>query len=395
MMAALTSPGLLLPQINTMDEYGKGVQGAQTAQINQQNLDTAKQKKYMDGLNVIAAGSAYATDPKTGQVDPTKWNEVIDSVAQSGADVGKFRDHPELAPMLIKLSLTTQQQIANAQSDQEMEMNAQKFGLEIQKAMQGPAPTDDQRELAQINQERQTAGQPALGMEDFLKSKKADSNGITITNPDGSTTQIGGRGANAYDQAEGKGLYETGQTIAKEGRSGTAQLGTLSEMEKLLSDDKVYTGIGADQVQQLQRAASLFGDSSLVKDTETFNALAKKSVLDLAGGSLGTGFSNGDRDYLDAQVPSLQNTKEGNLQLISVMRKVAQRKIDIAKFTADYKKSHSGKLDYQFDDALATWAESNPLFSDADKAKSSATPAAPASQSIKDWTTYGFDQGAQ
>lgn len=393
MANALTASGLALPQINTMDQFGAGVSGAQTAQINQQNLDTAKQKQYMEGLNTIAAGAAYAIDPQSGQVDPAKWNEVVDSVAKSGADVGDFRDHPYLAPMLVKLSLSTQQQIANAQNQEQIDQALKNYELEVTKARTGPAPTDDQKELTQINTERKAAGKPELGMEDFLAGKKSDSNGITITNPDGTTTQIGGKGTNAYDTAEGKGLYETGQTIAKEGRSGTAQLGTLSEMEKLLADDKVYTGIGADQVQQLQRAGSLFGDASLVKDTETFNALAKKSVLDLAGGSLGTGFSNGDRDYLDAQVPSLQNTKPGNLQLISVMKKVAQRKVDIAKFTAQYKKDHGGKLDYQFDDALATWAEGHPLFSDKDKAAGSA--AASPNGPVVDWTTYFGDSVPQ
>src|ERR1700749_3293270 len=104
MANALTADGLVLPQINTMDEFGKGVNASQTAQINQMNIDTAKQQQYMQGLNTIAAGEAYATDPKTGQVDATKWNEVVDSVAKSGADVSSFKDHPYLAPMLIKLS---------------------------------------------------------------------------------------------------------------------------------------------------------------------------------------------------------------------------------------------------------------------------------------------------
>lgn len=130
-MAALTAMGINLPQVNTMDEFSKGVGASKASQINQQNLDTAKQQQYMQGLNTIAAGAAYATDPTTGQVDPTKWNEVVDAVGKSGADVAQFKNHPQMAPMLIKLSLTTQQQIADAQSEKEMDMAIQKFGIEV------------------------------------------------------------------------------------------------------------------------------------------------------------------------------------------------------------------------------------------------------------------------
>lgn len=131
-MAALTATGINIPQINTMDEFSKGVNANQAAQINQQNLDVSKQKQYMDGLGNIAAGAAYATDPTTGQVDPTKWNEVVDAVGKSGADVAQFKNHPQMAPMLIKLSLTTQNQIANAQTQQQIDASIQKFGLEVQ-----------------------------------------------------------------------------------------------------------------------------------------------------------------------------------------------------------------------------------------------------------------------
>lgn len=133
MMAnALSATGLALPQINTMDEFSKGVNASQTSQVNSMNIDQAKQQQYMQGLNTIAAGAAYATDPKTGQVDPTKWNEVVDSVAKSGADVSAFKDKPQLAPMLLKLSLTTQQQISNAQTQAQIDMAIQKYGFDVQ-----------------------------------------------------------------------------------------------------------------------------------------------------------------------------------------------------------------------------------------------------------------------
>ena len=80
------------------------------------------------------------------------------------------------------------------------------------------------------------------------------------------------------------------------------------------------------------------------------------------GGSLGTGVSNADRDYIDGQVPSLANTKAGNLQLIDITEKIAQRQVDIAKQMNEFKKAHDGRLTYEWDQTLADWAEAHPMF---------------------------------
>jgi hypothetical protein len=386
---ALFATGIALPQIDAVGEFQKGQNAAQSAQDNQITLA----RKGLENIGSIALGAMDGD--LNGKVDPKKFDEGLDYLGKHGIDVSAFKGRPDMAPVVARASLSAMQQLQLANDDRSYKLAMDKFQIEVANALKGPAPTDDQRELSQINTERKAAGQPELSLEDFLAGKKG--NGITVTNPDGTTMQIGGsgKGGAAYDTAEGKGLYETGQTIAKEGRSGTAQLATLGKMKELLSDDKVYTGIGAEQVQQLQRIGANFGlDPTGIKDTESFNAMAKKSVLDLAGGSLGTGFRNGDRDYLDAQVPSLQNTKPGNLELIGIMEKVAQHKVDIAKFTADYKKGHDGKLDWQFDDALASWAEQHPIFDKPDAGSPPAAAGKGGDQVIHDWTEYGFDTGA-
>jgi hypothetical protein len=95
---------------------------------------------------------------------------------------------------------------------------------------------------------------------------------------------------------------------------------------------------------------------------ELFTALANKSVLDAAGGSLGTGFSNADRDYLSSTVASGGNTKEGNKAIVQAAMAVEQRKRDVAKLARDYAKSHGDQIDAGFDEHLAQWAEQNPLF---------------------------------
>lgn len=187
-MAALTATGLTLPQINTMDEFGKGVNARQTSEINQQNLDISKQKQYMDGLGNIAAGAAYATDPKTGQVDPAKWAEVVDTVSKSGADVAKFRDQPQLAPMLLKLSLTTQQQIANAHDQATVDLAIKNYGLAVQGFQQNTINADrnyglDAQRLQLDKDKAATAA--ASGGYDSPEKFALQPTYYTVTMPDG------------------------------------------------------------------------------------------------------------------------------------------------------------------------------------------------------------------
>ncbi|MDB6036018.1 MAG: hypothetical protein JWM16_6356 [Verrucomicrobiales bacterium] len=372
MANALMATGLQQPNIDTMGAFAQGVNARQTTENNQIELA----RKGMENIGAIALGSMGGK--LDGPVDPEKFKQGLDLLEQQGVDVSKFRDHPEIAPIAARASMTALQQLNAAHDQASMDLALKNFGLELRKANAppaAPAPTDDQRELSQINTERKAAGKPELGMEDFLASKKG--NGITITNPDGTTTQIGGsgnKGTDAYDVETNKGLAKLSADLADAGRNASSQISKLGQMKTLLSNDQVYTGPAADQVQALQRAAKSFGVDTGVENTETFNALTKAAVLDKMGGSLGTGVSNADRDYIDGQVPNMANTKDGNLALIDVMEKVAQRSIDIAKFAADYKKAHNGRLGSNFNDELATWAEQNPMFKGAPAGGASPAP---------------------
>ena len=90
--------------------------------------------------------------------------------------------------------------------------------------------------------------------------------------------------------------------------------------------------------------------------------MAKQAALDTMVGSLGSGFSNADRDFVTEQVPTLTNTPEGNRHLITVQRKLNQRKMQIAQLARQYAGEHEGRIDAGFDDYLSKWADANPLF---------------------------------
>ena len=101
---------------------------------------------------------------------------------------------------------------------------------------------------------------------------------------------------------------------------------------------------------------------------EAFNALSSRLILDLMGGSLGAGFSDGDRTFVTTMGPQLGTTQEGNLKILLFNEPIAQRQIDIKDFAVAYVNEidtltgkKRGALDSQFEDALSIWAEENQL----------------------------------
>jgi hypothetical protein len=171
-------------------------------------------------------------------------------------------------------------------------------------------------------------------------------------------------GEKSYDTALGKEYADTFIGAQKAGRNAVGQVATLDQMEKLTDDPNFYSGAGAERfvLPVKQIVAKMGGDPNAAAPMETFRALSSKGVLDTMGGSLGTGFSNADRDFVVSQVPNLGNTPDGNRQLIQIHKKVAQRTQEIAKLARNYAAKNGGRIDAGFDGALSQWAEQNPIF---------------------------------
>lgn len=396
-MTDLVALGIQQPQINTIGNF----MASQNAATQQKSAVMQQQEAAHTAIAEHALGVMGGR--LDGPVDPEALKQWMGDLNSSNdphakALAAQLQANPNLVPVLAKGSLAV---LAAGQDQAKLDLAQKQYELDLQQAQAAarkgqfvelspggtlhdttgqvpdytaPAKPPDNSFRMMTPEEVKAAGLPegAAYQVDTVDGKiypiGGTSNGITITNPDGTTTQIGGpaaKGVQAYDIEDAKRLVKLGGEISDAGRAASAQLSTLNQMETLLSNDKVYTGIGADQVKQLQKFATVLGaDPSGIQDTESFNALAKKAVIDSMGGSLGAGFSNGDRDYVDAQQPSLDNTKAGNLKLIEITKKVVQHTKDIAAFTSDYKKAHGGRLDSEFDGALADWAEKNPAFPD-------------------------------
>lgn len=167
-----------------------------------------------------------------------------------------------------------------------------------------------------------------------------------------------------YDKTLGEGYGKRFIELQDGAQAAQRAINALDIMDQAMSDPGFYSGAGGGSVANLKRYGAALGLSGAegIDSMETFNAMAKQAALDTMGGSLGTGFSNADRDFVLDQVPGLQTTPEGNKRLIEVQRILNKRKQDIAGLSREYAAQNDGRIDAGFDDYLAKWAEANPLF---------------------------------
>lgn len=220
-----------------------------------------------------------------------------------------------------------------------------------------PESTDELKEYRLDQLQRQQAGLPPRSFFDY-KSELRRAGSTKITNSIVT-------GDNQYSKTLGENDAKGYIDINKAGAVAQGKLNTLSALDNLMKDPNFYSGAGGDTVKRLRSAAVSLGieNPKVASSTEVFDALSKKFVLDLAGGSLGTGFSNADRDFLQGQVPTLQNTPDGNARLIQYMRAVAQREQQVAALARRYASQNKGRYDQAgFSEYIANWAEQNPLF---------------------------------
>jgi hypothetical protein len=193
---------------------------------------------------------------------------------------------------------------------------------------------------------------------DFMKEKAAA--GATRVN---NNTSIN-TGDKAYDTAINKDLAETHINALKAGTNAQGTLNTIGVMEKAASDPNFYSGTAAPLVTMYKKGAASLGieGADSAAPNELFGKMANKLVMDSTGGSLGAGISNADRSFIEGTVPNLTNTPSGNKAIFDVMKKIAQRQQQVAKFTNDYAAKHGGRIDYNYGEALQRWANDNPLF---------------------------------
>lgn len=226
---------------------------------------------------------------------------------------------------------------------------------QIEREEEASRLTESQRDLGAINNQRLAAGLPPYRLDEWqqLKAKSGAAN-------------IDLKGETKYDETFNTELAKRAIGIEDQATAARKSLGTLKLMEKAISDPGFYSGTGAGAVTNLKRLASGLGlpGAEGIDSIESFTAMSRQAALDAMGGSLGSGFSNADRSFVEEQVANLANTPEGNTALIQIQRATANRQLEIARLARAYAEKNGGRIDTGFYDRLARWAEQNPLFTD-------------------------------
>jgi hypothetical protein len=176
---------------------------------------------------------------------------------------------------------------------------------------------------------------------------------------------------NVETKAQTKGAETLSEGYAKDqlelqraGSRAPSTLGSIQVMRAAVNDPDFVSGGGADFLLRAKQWAKTLGyDPAGLTSTETFSALSKQAALDAMGGSLGTGFSEGDRQFVVGQVAGTGYSRGGNLALLAIQEKAQRRIMQIAKLARSYAKQHDGQLDLGWYEEVANWAERNPAFS--------------------------------
>ena len=155
----------------------------------------------------------------------------------------------------------------------------------------------------------------------------------------------------------------------------------LDLMQSLL-DDGLFTGGGANLKLGTYRIAEQLGltndaTNQIIANTENFQAFSNRIILGIMGGSLGVGFSDGDRKFTTEQAPYIGNSIKGNRDLIKYMKEAIKRKLVMKTEMENYlrggeRRSWNGSMkNYEgglnaFDVWAYSFAEDNPIFPEVD-----------------------------
>lgn len=181
-------------------------------------------------------------------------------------------------------------------------------------------------------------------------------------------------GEKEYEKQNAKEFAEMNRKLIDGAQSARMKLGTLTRMGQLLSDPKIYTGAGANQILSAKKLAKAVGiDVGDVSGPETIKTIGNQFALELRNPAGGAGMpgalSDKDREFLQASVPGLGQTPAGNAKIVEYMKRVAQRSLDVERLRQDYVK-RNGRLDEGFYRELEAFSDSHPLFPEAASAPS-------------------------
>ena len=142
------------------------------------------------------------------------------------------------------------------------------------------------------------------------------------------------------------------EDVQKQGKAAINVVSDLNTMSAAL-DKGISAGRGAETILQAKSFLSFLGlDTEKTSEEELFAAISNRLALQLRNPDSGYGLpgttSNRDLDFLQASVPSLRQTVEGNKLLIKVFKRQAENQVKAAKYGDKLIKDNGGvpPIDY-------------------------------------------------
>lgn len=194
---------------------------------------------------------------------------------------------------------------------------------------------------------RQWEQLPPEGRESFEQFMQTQRTGGTTVNVgDRLLTQVA---ANEYEQA------------VQDANTAEGQLQTLEAMNQLL-DQGIQTGRIEELTMPLRELGASFGvgDVERLNQQQLFQALSNRMALEARQLGLVGQMSDRDVQFLQAMVPQLRNTPEGNRRLIQTMRRIAQRKVEMADLMEEYIAENDSLAGWRA--FRSQWVQDNPAF---------------------------------
>jgi hypothetical protein len=137
----------------------------------------------------------------------------------------------------------------------------------------------------------------------------------------------------SYGQAFGQGLAGNDVKLYDSASRAPQMLETVKETRKLLDNDKLYVGFGANQKLDLARAADAFGitgrdTADKISNTQRLFAARAQATLDSvkeSGLGAGNGFTDKDREFLEkSKLGNIVYSRDALKQQLDIEERVAR-----------------------------------------------------------------------
>ena len=180
----------------------------------------------------------------------------------------------------------------------------------------------------------------------------------------GATIDYNNPAVKKFLEDQGKSASDLVSDLYKKDLAADAALVDLSSLEDAAR--KIYTGKGGEAVQVLRQFLAPLGITAREDAAagELLQSITNKMAIQarqLFGGMPGA-LSDRDMKILLSTQPSLSNTREGNMMIIDMQRKLYKRQKDIANLAREYQKKH-GYVDLDgFTAVVKDFANKNSLF---------------------------------